>query len=435
MLLPTGHFILGGALAVAVSFLAATVIPARHYERFFAWRRPIGTLKWPPSPLPSLISGVFLLAIILAGFYGSRDPYENPLPLTIWTIWWVVIILAHAVFGNFWAFINPFSGVLTLTGAGDRAKAMGEHFRFLPALLIFAAFAWFQLVSPAPDDPSRLAVVVCIYAGLTLAIGWLSGLREWFAANDPFAAFMRLIARAAPLQFVEGGAQANVEIRVPGAGLADTEPLPFWGILFVLLTLSAVSYDGISHTFWWLSLGGVNPLDFPGRTALIGFNTFGLVASFLVLAVVFYLTVWLGWRVAGRAGDLRQLLGTMVLSLIPISIAFHFAHYLPDLLISGQYVAVVLNDPLAQGWDLLGLGHYHVTASFLNTPQGARTIYFTQTAAIVIGHVVSVAVAHLLLLRTGASGWALLKLEAPFAVLMVAYTAFGLWTLSSPSVG
>jgi hypothetical protein len=208
-----------------------------------------------------------------------------------------------------------------------------------------------------------------------------------------------------------------------------------WGVFFVLLTLSSVSFDGFSNTFFWLALGGINPLDFPGRTAVIGYNTFGLLASFAILATIFIATVSLGWVIASRAGDLRNLLGRLVLSLIPISIAFHFAHYLPDLLVKGQYVVLAFNDPLSAGWNLFGFADYQVTTSFLNTAGGSRAIYFVQTAAIVSGHIVGVAVAHLLLLGAGVHGRHLMLLETPLALLMVGYTAFGLWVLSSPSIG
>ena len=51
--------------------------------------------------------------------------------------------------------------------------------------------------------------------------------------------------------------------------------------LFLLLALASVSFDGLSKTFFWLGLIGINPLEFPGRTALIGINTFGLVLTFV----------------------------------------------------------------------------------------------------------------------------------------------------------
>jgi hypothetical protein len=436
LLLPTGHFIVGGAIAVAISFMVIIVIPAVHLKRFFAFHRGLGEFAWPPPVFVSTLSAVLLAAAVLAGFRGSRDPLENLLPLTVWTVWWTGIALLHAVAGHLWLFLNPFlapsalmARFITIPFTIPRLAA------YAPALPIFLLFAWCELVAPAPDDPGWLATVVTIYAFFTLAAACATGPGRWFAEYDPFAIFFRLIGAAAPIQLARSSGRTQVNLRCPGAGLVDHEPLPVWGVFFVLLTLSSVSFDGFSNTFFWLALGGINPLDFPGRTAVIGYNTFGLLASFAILATIFIATVSLGWVIASRAGDLRNLLGRLVLSLIPISIAFHFAHYLPDLLVKGQYVVLAFNDPLSAGWNLFGFADYQVTTSFLNTAGGSRAIYFVQTAAIVSGHIVGVAVAHLLLLGAGVHGRHLMLLETPLALLMVGYTAFGLWVLSSPSIG
>ena len=89
---------------------------------------------------------------------------------------------------------------------------------------------------------------------------------------------------------------------MPGAGLLALPPLPLSGMLFVLLTLSSISFDGFANTFFWLSRVGINPLDYPGRTALMGANTLGLLGSFVLLAAVFFGAVFAGWLWAGRAG-------------------------------------------------------------------------------------------------------------------------------------
>jgi hypothetical protein len=162
---------------------------------------------------------------------------------------------------------------------------------------------------------------------------------------------------------------------------------------------------------------------------MLSANTLGLFGAFVVLAAVFFAAVYVGWLWSGRAADFVGLCGRLVYSLIPISIAYHFAHYLGDTLVNLQYLAVQLNDPLHMGADLLGLGHFHVTASFLNTSSGTLAIFTAQTAAVVTGHIIGVAVAHAML-----AGQRTLRLEAPLAVAMVFYTAFGLWLLAAPSI-
>ena len=49
-----------------------------------------------------------------------------------------------------------------------------------------------------------------------------------------------------------------------------------------------------------------------------------------------------------------------VLSLVPIAIAYHLAHYLSYLLIQGQAIWPLLTDPLNLGWDLFGTRGYEI---------------------------------------------------------------------------
>jgi hypothetical protein len=413
LLLPTSNVIAGGALAVAVSFAVLRLVPERWFKGLFACDIRLGRLPPPPVWITSLASFIILLLLIWAGFTGSRDPLENLLVLGVWTLWWVVLVLVHPVIGNLWAWLNPFAWL--------RSEGRFRFPAYWPALMIFAAFTWFHLVSARPEDPEVLALAV----GLYLLVGFSGvaafGTAPWLAAGDPFSVFLRQLGAAAPFGRDESDA---LVLRMPGAGLARLRSLPIAGVLFILLTLSSVSFDGFANTFLWLAWGGINPLDFPGRTAVMGHNTLGLFGAFVVLAGLYWTAIGFGWMLGGGAMPLGVLLGRFVFSLIPISIAFHFAHYLSDVLVNGQYLLLAL-----------GLQQDHPTTSFLNTATGALVIYAAQTAAIVIGHVIGVAVGHLIAIEMLPECRAAMRLELPLAVLMVAYTALGLWTLSAPAIG
>src|SRR4030095_6760788 len=84
LLLPTGYYIAGGALAVAVSFLVLALLPPDALDRFWRRRLPLFTFSAPPRTIVSLISFAGFAILITAGLFGSRDPLSNPLPLTIW---------------------------------------------------------------------------------------------------------------------------------------------------------------------------------------------------------------------------------------------------------------------------------------------------------------------------------------------------------------
>ncbi len=93
LLLPTGYYLIGGALAVAASFWALAFVRPATLERYANAR---WTLFEPTDRgrfATSLLSFVVLLALIAAGFLGSHDPLANPLPLVVWTLLWVGLTL------------------------------------------------------------------------------------------------------------------------------------------------------------------------------------------------------------------------------------------------------------------------------------------------------------------------------------------------------
>jgi hypothetical protein len=282
-------------------------------------------------------------------------------------------------------------------------------------------------------------VAVGAYWLFTFIAVALFGEEAWLGRAEPFSVFFRFVGGLSPLVWAPAAGddetRQRLSLALPGAALMDRGTLPPSGTLFILLTLASVSFDGLARTFWWLGLNGVNPLEFPGRSAVLGINSAGLVLTWEMLAVLYTGAVLIGWRLAGRPGKPGALLGTLVFSIMPIALAFHFSHYLTALLVNAQYAYAAASDPFGTGADVLALGHFHVTTSFLNTYEGTRAIWNAQTAGIVAGHVLAVLLAHELARRTVPDHRALVLSQLPLAAVMVAYTLFGLWLLSTPMAG
>jgi hypothetical protein len=440
MLLPTGHYIAGGAIAVAVSFLALALLPPDAAERQ-ADRRIVLFTGAPARgrTVVSLLSFAALLALVLSGWWGSRDPLSNPLPLTVWTLLWVGMTLVQGVFGNIWAWLNPWYGPwrLILLLLGRRADAPFFHLPrsagYWPALLLFLAFAWFELIDAAPDDPARLATVTAIYFAGNLLAMLVFGHEAWSRRGECLSVFFCLIARFSILERSEPDGRARLALCWPGAKLRDVPPLPSSGVLFLLLTLASVSFDGLSRTFFWLGANGVNPLEFPGRTAMTGINTAGLLLAFVTLSAVFMLAVSAGERAARSKIPFADAAGLLVWSMVPIALAYHFSHYLTVLLINGQYAVVALSDPFARGWDLFGTAHLQVFTGVTMGSQATWLIWNLQAGAIILGHMLAVLSAHLLAYRLHPSARAAALSQLPLTLLMIGYTVFGLWLLSTPT--
>lgn len=403
MLLPTGLYIAGGALAVLLSFAVMALLPTK-------LMKVEGKAAVERTPLRGLgIISFLLFAVLLAcGWAGSRDPLDNPLPLTVWTLWWVGFTFLNALFGDLWRHVHPWRVLPLREGRPWKAG-------YWPAVALLLAFAWFELIYPAPQDPAILAWTVSGYFVFT-AFALLAYGKPWLEHGEAFSVFFRTVSRLAP----------------PWRRLMAGDVLPASLVAFVLLALASVSFDGLSRTFWWLGLIGENPLEHPGRSAVMLPNSLGLLSTFLAFVLFYFLAVRLGAMLSGTkdAGY-----GYYVLSIVPIAFGYHFAHYFPTFLVDAQYALRALSDPLERGWDLFGTRDLHVRTSFLADHASITMIWNLQVAAIVTAHVAAVFVAHALALRRHGSARTALVSQVPMTGLMIGYTVLGLWLLSTPVAG
>jgi len=211
--------------------------------------------------------------------------------------------------------------------------------------------------------------------------------------------------------------------------IAAMPPLAPGAAAFVALMLATVSFDGLSRTFWWLGRIGVNPLDFPGRSALVAANSLGLLAAWALTVAAVLAAIALGHRLAGRGGPLWPAAARILPSFLPIAAAYHAAHYLVDLLTGGQYAIAALDDPFGRGSHLLGLPEHWVSFGFLADHASVARIWDAQFALILGGHLVAV------VLGIRLAGPAPLRAHLPMTALMVGYTVFGLWLLSTATAG
>ncbi|MER2535333.1 MAG: hypothetical protein ABTQ31_09240 [Rhizobiaceae bacterium] len=433
LLLPTGYYLAGGALAVAASFAALALLNPRRLQNLLGLRLPLGRVPDRWRFAASLASFLLLAVLVAAGFLGSRDPLSNPLPLVVWSLLWVGLTIVQGVFGNLWRWLDPWYAPWRMLSpwAGRAPLKPPAWLGCWPAVALFLAFVWFELIDPAPDDPYRLAVAVGLYWLATFAAMLALGHAEWSRRGEFLSVFFGLIAR---LGMVERTPDGRLLLALPGGKLAGAPALSLPAMTLLLVALASVSFDGLSQTFFWLGLNGVNPLELPGRTALTGINGVGLALACLLLGGLFLLCVWLGERMGGGERTLPAA-GLLVWSIAPIALAYHVAHYLTVLLVDAQYALVAISDPFSRGWNLFGTAYMPVRAAVAAGSDAAWTIWNVQAAAIVGGHVVAVVAAHLLAARLHPCRRAALVSQVPLNALMIAYTVFGLWLLSSPAAG
>lgn len=429
LLLPTDLYIMAGSASVGLTVLLLAVLPGRVATGLFRARSWMRAKRGRLPVLSSCVVAVMLTGLVWAGVEGPRDPLANPMPLAVWTVWWITLVSLQGVFGNLWHWINPVSGPAQIARTLGVRPILHLPHRLAPwiALIGFLGFAGFLLADISPSDPARLARIVAIYWLAMLVATLICGPRFLLRA-EPITVLMRAYGRIGLFGRHRARLGAGIwgwqvmTVRAPTLGLAT----------FLLVTLGSGSFDGLNETFWWFARLGINPLEFPGRSAVVVQNLVGLIAANLALVALYAASIALGLALSKARIGLHRAYCLFAPTILPIAIGYHIAHYLTSFMVDIQYTLIAASDPLARGWDLLGLGQFYVTTGFFNTQDTVRRIFLTQAGAVVIGHILAILLAHAIAVRTMGSNRQAVLSQAPLAVFMIVYTFFGLWLLASP---
>jgi hypothetical protein len=441
--LPLSLYLTGTAAAVVVSFVIVGLFvreapPAQ--ARAHADLRAARLGNWLGHPAPAAALKLAALALFVvtvsAGLIGNPDPYRNIAPTMVWIIFWVGFAYVSAFIGNLWPLINPWR---TLFQAGEwlsrriagRGLSLDQPYPpalgVWPAFVLLLGFSWIELVYPAPAVPANIAAFALCYSVLTFA-GMIAFGETWLRHGEVFTLVFGILARFAPMQ--QTGPYARWTLRAPGAGLIDAESVSASMMALVLLVLSSVLYDGALGTPEWSAVENALAAYLPGwgDAAFLLIRTLGLVAFWLVFFGAYVAVSFaMGLAVEGQLQGAEIARG-FALTLVPIAIGYHVAHYLTYLLVQGQYIIPLLSDPFGRGWNLFGTAGYRVDIGMI----GARFAWYAAISAILLGHIAAVCLAHVKALRLLPSRGAALRSQVPLTALMVVYTFVSLSILAEP---
>ena len=411
--------------AMALFFSNTQVVPRRAGPRILSVS-PIVT-----RAIRAVALAVFVVTV-LAGFIGAQDPYRNLITTMVWVTWWVGFAFVCALVGDLWALASPLR--IPFKGFFGYPKRLGAW----PAVVLFFAFAWAELVWRDKDVPAYLASVVLAYALLTWIAAACFGTEAWLRNGEAFSIAFGVFGRFAPLH----GQDRALRLRLPGAGLIADERVPVSIAVFVLLMLSSVTCDGFFETPLMRSLETAVLGSPPLAAALFAASEWGLdesqliasatLAAFPALFVAaFWLTAWAMLRVSKQNRGVRETACAFVLTLVPIAVAYHLAHYFSLLVTAGQFMIPLASDPFGFGWNLFGTAGYKVDLGAVSP----YVFWYGAVVLIVTGHVIAVVLAHVEALRLFGSPRAAAASQVPMVALMVAYTMLSLWILAQPIVG
>ncbi len=427
--IPLYLFALGGALVVLLSFALVLRTPGGTAPEVTGTDAvPLRRLHPALGPLSILL----MLLVAVVGLTGSQVVSENIAPETFWVLTWIGVPLSCGILGDWTGSMNPFANLARLAdsarlrkGVLARAEPLAWRAGWWPAVGLFVLLVLGELVfNLRATAPVFVGGSLLVYAVLCLFLGLVFG-EGFLARGEVFSGLFNAWGR---LGFWRFGAPGRTRHLTGGLDVAfDTNPSR---VVFVLLLLVSINFDGLLATPQWASyerrtLG----TDSSGIDAL---RTGSLVAL-IVLVLAVFLAFAVGSARAGRWGSSPfGALAGLLPSLVPIAFGYLVAHYLQYLLTNGQLIAPLIGNPGYANWPIHLPGPFNDNFE-VNSKLLPNSFYWYLSVVVIIAvHVVAVMLAHRALLRRAGDETRARRSEYPWLVAMVTYTAASLLLIAQP---
>jgi hypothetical protein len=344
------------------------------------------------------------------------------------TFFWVVFLLGFTYLtfflGNIWQVVNPWKILTEIIEQLTHALFSGkvtypERLSYYPAFFLYLIFICIELF--IGTSPFTLSVLLIQYTVITLFATFLFGEQTWFRYGELFSVFFRFISYASPVTMKKNG----VRFRLPFIGLLTEKAVDFSMLLFILFMLSSTAFDGFRETDVWYGLYWNFLRNNIGNQL---FDIFGLILSPFVFLIIYLFAILLLKLIIATKRSVKELSFDFAFSLLPIALVYNVAHYFTLLLLQGQEIIRLASDPFGWGWNLFGTADYTQNVGIIS----ASSVWHTQVALILGGHIIAVFLAHFMAMKLFAKHREAVLSQIPMLLLMIAYTVIGLWILSQP---
>jgi hypothetical protein len=376
------------------------------------------------------VAVVVVLYLIGVGVAGSQVTALNGAVILFWVLLIPLLPLAHCLVGGVYEVANPFALGARLVTSGASARKPHDprldRLGYWPAVALLFLLVWFELALRAvPASPRALGVLTIAYALFQVGMGaWIG--EGWYRGGDVFAAITALASTIAPVAIArddDGFVRLQLGFRParflpPGRGRQA----------LITLWLAGVLADGVRVTPIWRAVTSATQ-DFSASIGQVGTTNLGdllldtaeIVATWIAFATFFWAFAYLASRLVRR--PLAEVAGVVAPSLIPIALAYLLAHNLTQILVIGPLLFS------ASGTDV-AIAAFQLQRNAQGLNPGL--IFLVQVGAIVLGHVIAVAMAHARLRDTEPDGSLAIRADFGWLSAMLIYTATSLWVLAQP---
>ncbi|MCZ7380911.1 MAG: 4Fe-4S binding protein [Candidatus Methanoperedens sp.] len=428
------------------------------------------------------LPAVFLLVlVVLAGFFGIQNSNKSLTTISIWVIWWSLLLISLALAGRVWCFMCPFGAIGDWVQRRAFYKKVNDTFslkRKFPArfrnlsmaAMLFLIITWADFQFNLVNSPLLTAYFIVALLGLVVIISIIFERRSFCRYVCPITGLIGLYSMFAPIElrakdketckactekYCISGNEKGYPCPVfeyPGTMEKNTHCIlctecvktcRMNNISFNLrsfagdfLTLTKTRMD---ESLFILMLLGVTifqtlimirPWAVFTRDLMIYTGTsydtvrFVLFITSAVIPILIYSIVIAVSKLFNQKIIFKDLFTSYAYSLIPLGLMMHLSHNIRHLLEEGAGLIPVLSDPFGFGWDLFGTSGY-MPAPLLNN----NNTLLIQWLLMLVGLGFSVSIGKNIsrrMFRENDSAY------IPVLIFVFIFFVFNLWVLGQP---
>lgn len=362
--------------------------------------------------LPAVL---FLVVVVLAGFFGIQSSNLSLATISIWVIWWSLLIISLTLFGRVWCLTCPFGAIGDWVQRRTFYKRINDTFslkRRWPAkfrnlslaAVFFLVITWADFQFNLVNSPLNTAYFIVALLGVVVTVSIIFERRSFCRYVCPITGLAGLYSMFAPFELRPKDRETCKTCREKYciSGNEKGYPCPVFeypgtmeknthcilctecaktchksNISFNLRSfagdLAALSKTGADEAFFVLVLLGVTVFQtlimirpWTGLTAdLMTYTGAGYDSVRFILfiaAVAFPVLVYSAAigisKLSDRKITFKDIFIGQAYSIIPLGLMMHLSHNLRHLLEEGTGIIPVISDPFGFGWDLFGSSGY-----------------------------------------------------------------------------
>ncbi len=366
---------------------------------------------------------LLLVLVVFAGFFGIQNSNKSLATISIWVIWWSLLIISMALAGRVWCFVCPFGAIgdwvqrrtfyKKVNDTFSLNRKWPDKFRNLSlAAVFFLVITWVDFQFNLVNSPLLTAYFIVALLCLVVIISVIFEQRSFCRYACPITGLIGLYSMFAPVELRakekdtcktckekycisgnEKGYQCPV-FEYPGTMEKNTHCIlctecvktchksnislnlrSFAGdflnltktrmdeALFILVLLGVTIFQTLIMIRPW-AVFTQNLMIYTGA----GYDTVRLVLfiTSAVIPILIYSIFIAVSKLLNRKTSFKDIFTGYAYSIIPLGLLMHLSHNLRHLLDEGAGIIPVLSDPFGFGWDLFGTSGY-MPAPVLNS--------------------------------------------------------------------